>query len=175
MIVLSLVAAAGLPARAQIRGSLPTPSPAPREAAGHPVAAKSFDPMANAALVTMRKRAGELNVSGVAVVAYFEGDRIQSWTSKMAVVGRMKDEPSATDKGSNLIAIAYSKASEMADTLKDSGSHVRPPMTGEVGWSGGVIGRTKAGYVIAAFSGGKSEDDVLVSRAGLAELLNGAL
>ncbi|MGC0775110.1 MAG: hypothetical protein WB543_19400, partial [Candidatus Acidiferrum sp.] len=80
------------------------------------------------------------------------------------------DEPSQTDKGANLLGIAYAKAAEMADTLKDSGSQVRPPMTGEFGWTGGVIVRGKSGYLIAAFSGGKSEDDVQVSRAGVAEL-----
>lgn len=85
----------------------------------------------------------------------------------MLVVGRMKDNPSSTNKGSNLLAIAYSKAAEMADTLKDSGSQVRPPMTGEFGWAGGVILRGKTGHLIAAFSGGKSEDDVKVSRAGV--------
>jgi hypothetical protein len=135
---------------------------------------KNFDEAANAALLGMRQRAAELSISGVAVVAYFEGDSIQSWSSKMMVIGRMKDNPSATDKGSNLLAIAYSKAAEMADTLKDSGSQVRPTMTGEVGWTGGVIVRGKTGYLIAAFSGGKSEDDVKVSRAGV-EVLKSAL
>jgi uncharacterized protein GlcG (DUF336 family) len=47
-------------------------------------------------------------------------------------------------------------------------------MTGEFGWQGGVVARGKTGYVIVAFSGGKSEDDVEVSRAGL-ELLKAAL
>lgn len=140
---------------------------------GRSAVPKSFDGAADAALLAMRRRAGELKVSGVAVVAYFEGESIQSWSSKMQVVGRLKDEPSGTDKGSNLLAIAYAKASEMADTLKDSGSHIRPPMTGEVGWSGGVILRGKTGYAIAAFSGGKSEDDVEVSRAGVKELVTG--
>jgi hypothetical protein len=129
--------------------------------------AGNFDEAANAALLGMRERAGELGISGVAVVAYFEGDSIQAWSSKMIVVGRMKDNPTPTDKGANLLAIAYSKAAEMADTLKDSGSQVRPSMTGEVGWNGGVILRGKTGYLIAAFSGGKSEDDVKVSRAGV--------
>ncbi|GAC1650698.1 MAG: hypothetical protein NVS9B15_10410 [Acidobacteriaceae bacterium] len=133
-----------------------------------------FGPVAAEALVSMRKRAAELNITGVAVVAYFEGDRIEGWDSRMAVVGRMKDEPSATGKGNNLIGIAYSKAAEMADTLKDSGSQVRPPLTGEFGWSGGVIVRGRRGYLIAAFSGGKSEDDVKVSQAG-AETLSGKL
>jgi hypothetical protein len=50
--------------------------------------------------------------------------------------------------------------------LKDSGNQVRPPMTGEFGWKGGVIVRGKNGYLIAAFSDGNSEDDVKVSTAG---------
>ena len=106
---------------------------------------------------------------GVAVLACFEGDSIQSWSSKMLVVGRMKDEPNATNKGSNLLGIAYAKAAEMADTLKDSGSKVRPPMLGEYGWEGGVIVPIKGGHIVAAFSGGKSEDDVATSRAGAAK------
>jgi uncharacterized protein len=138
-----------------------------------PAADKSFDTLADEALDAMRKRAAELHIGGVALVAYFTGDKIESWTSKMAVVGRMKDLPSGHDKGSNLLAIAYAKAAEMADTLKDSGSGVRPPMTGEFGWQGGVILQGKAGYLIAAFSGGKSEDDVDVSRTGVQKLKNG--
>jgi type 1 glutamine amidotransferase/uncharacterized protein GlcG (DUF336 family) len=141
---------------------------------GHgPFMVSPFDGLADQALAAMKKRAEELGIGGVAVVAYFEGDKIHSWSSKMAVIGRMKDEPTATDKGANLLGIAYAKASEMADTLKDSGSQVRPPMTGEFGWTGGVIVRGKNGYLIAAFSGGKSEDDVQVSRAGVEQLKTG--
>ena len=131
---------------------------------------KNFERVADAALLAMRRRAKELNVTGVAVVAYFEGDRIGAWSSKMLVVGKLKDLPTATDKGSNLLGIAYAKAAEMADTLKDSGSQVRPAMTGEFGWQGGAIARGRRGYLIAAFSGGKSEDDVKVSQAGVARL-----
>jgi hypothetical protein len=129
-----------------------------------------FDANVAAALLAMQTRAGELKVTGVAVLAYFDGDKPQSWDSRMLVVGRMKDDAKGTDKGSNLLGIAYAKASEMADTLKDSGSQVRPPMTGEFGWQGGVIVPCGSGYLIAAFSGGKSEDDVLVSRAGVEAL-----
>ena len=125
-----------------------------------------FDANVAAALLAMQTRAGELKITGVAVLAYFDGDKPQSWDSRMLVVGRMKDDAKGIDKGSNLLGIAYAKASEMADTLKDSGSQVRPPMTGEFGWQGGVIVPCGSGYLIAAFSGGKSEDDVLVSRAG---------
>lgn len=132
-----------------------------------------FDADAQAALNAMRSRAAQLNIGGVAVVAYFEGESIQSWQSRMLVVGRVEDEPTATNPGSNLLGIAYAKAAEMALTLRDSGSHVRPPMTGEYGWTGGVIAHGKHGYLIAAFSGGKSNDDVEVSKAGLARLQQG--
>lgn len=157
-------------------GRAQTPPAAAPDGPHQAVAATStgFGSVASDALAAMRKRAGELNITGVAVVAYFEGERIEGWESRMAVVGRMKDEPSATGKGNNLIGIAYSKAAEMADTLKDSGSGVRPPLTGEFGWSGGVIVRGRKGYLIAAFSGGKSEDDVKVSQAG-AETLSSRL
>ena len=134
---------------------------------------EAFEKLAGRALVAMRARAEELRINGVAVVAYFEGESIQTWSSRMAVVGRLKNAPSQGDPGANLLAIAYSKAAEMADTLRDSGSRTRPPMTGESGWQGGLIVRGRAGYLIAAFSGGSSEDDVRVSRAGLDVLARG--
>jgi hypothetical protein len=62
----------------------------------------------------------------------------------------------------------------MADSLKDSGQSGRKPMKGEFGWQGGLIVKGKTGYLIAAFSGGPSEDDLKVSRAGL-EVLTGKL
>ena len=130
----------------------------------------NFGAIADAALAAMKAHAQALGVGGVAVVAYMEGDTLESWSSKMIVVGRYKDTPTATDKGSNLLAVAYAKAAEMADTHKDSGTSTRPPMTGEFGWNGGVITRAKTGYVIAAFSGGKSADDVEISREGLEKL-----
>jgi len=67
--------------------------------------AKKVDALAEAALAAMKKRAAELKTTGVAVVAFAEGESIQGWTSKMAVVGRMKDAPSATDKGNNLLGM----------------------------------------------------------------------
>jgi hypothetical protein len=140
---------------------------------GAPVSDKKFDSLAARALAAMKARAAELKVTGVAVVAYSPGETIQGWSSKMAVVGKMKDAPSATEKGNNLLGIAYAKAAEMADTLQNSGTAARPPMTGEFGWEGGAIARTKTGYAIAAFSGGKSEDDLEVSKSGLVVLKSG--
>jgi|HubBroStandDraft_1064217.scaffolds.fasta_scaffold353574_1 hypothetical protein len=131
-------------------------------------AARVFYELADKALLAMKQRAEELKIKGVAVVAYIPGEKATSWCSKMLVVGHLTSGSSTNDPGSNLLAIAYSKASEMADTLKRSGSGVRPPMKGEFGWQGGWIEQCKTGYIIAAFSGGRSEDDVQVSKTGVA-------
>lgn len=134
-----------------------------------PVNAKRFDSAAQAALAAMKQRAAELKIQGVAVVSFAPGDTIQSWSSQMAVVGHMTDHTNG-EKGNNLLGIAYAKASEMANTLKDSGTSGKPPMTGEFGWQGGVMAKVPSGTIIVAFSGGKSEDDIEVSKAGLAVL-----
>jgi hypothetical protein len=128
---------------------------------------KIFDELADTALLAMKKRAEELKITGVAVVAYAEGDKVKSWSSKMLVVGNMILPGSGNNAGDNRLGIAYTKASEMADTLKDSGSKVRRPYHGEYGWQGGVTAKGKSGILIVAFSGGASEQDVQVSHAGL--------
>jgi hypothetical protein len=137
-----------------------------------PVSAKKLDALETQALQAMKQKADALNIQGVAVVNYAPGDSVRGWTSKMAVVGRMTD-PKASTNGNNLLGIAYAKAAEMASTLENSGTAKRPPMTGEFGWQGGVVAQTKGGYVIVAFSGGKSEDDVQVSKAGLEVMKKG--
>jgi hypothetical protein len=120
----------------------------------------------------MKKRAEELDIKGVALVAYAQGDTVKSWTSKMVVVGNLTSGQGPNQKGNNLLGIAYSKAAEMADTLKDSGSKVRPAMTGEFGWQGGLVIKGKTGILIVAFSGGPSEDDLKVSHAGMDVMAN---
>ena len=120
-----------------IVASFPVQAARPQTAAqSEAKTAALFNKTADEALALMRAEADQRKIEGVAVVAYMPGDTLQSWSSKMAVVGHYKALPTATDKGSNLLGIAYAKASEMADTLKDSGSQVRPPMTGEFGWRG---------------------------------------
>jgi hypothetical protein len=131
-----------------------------------PLSDKKFDALAAQALEAMKEKAAALNIQGAAVVSYAPGDSVQGWSSKMAVVGRLTD-PKASGNGNNLLGIACAKSAEMARTLKDSGTAGGAPMTGEFGWQGGVILKTTRGYVIVAFSGGKSEEDVQVSKAGL--------
>jgi hypothetical protein len=133
-------------------------------------AAAIFNELADTALAAMKKRAEELNMIGVAVVAYAPGDTVKSWWSKMVVVGTMRKEGGFLKADYNLLGVAYTKASEMADTLKDSGSKVRRPLQGEYGWRGGKVMKGKTGILIAAFSGGTSDDDVKVSEVGLSIL-----
>jgi hypothetical protein len=133
-------------------------------AAGGAGAGVDFARTADQALDAMRVHATEMKVSGAAVVIHIAGDATTAWESRMVVVG------SFMPKGeTNVLAIAYTKAAEMADTLKDSGTSTpgRPVKRGENGWKGGVIRKVPGGYVLAAFSGGKSEDDVAISREGL--------
>jgi len=146
----------------------------PAAKALRPISARKIDELTDAALAAIESRAAELNITGVAVVAYAQGDSIQDWTSKMAVVGRMKMAPSATGKGTNFLAIAYAKAAEMADTLENSGTVERPPMIGEFGWRGGLIAQVRTGYAIVAFSGASADEDVEVAQAGL-EVLKAVL
>jgi hypothetical protein len=141
-------------------------------AAAKPPSAKKLDALETQALAVMQQKAAALNIQGVAVVSFAPGDKVEAWTSKMAVVGRMTD-PKASANGNNLLGIAYAKSAEMADTLQNSGTAKRPPMTGEFGWQGGAIAEGGGGHIIVAFSGGKSEDDLQVSQAGLAVMKKG--
>jgi hypothetical protein len=131
---------------------------------------KEFDKLADEALRAMKRRAEEIGIHGVAVVAWSEGARVESWSSKMLAVGPITGDSDKDPEGANYLGIAYTKAAEMADTLKDSGSGVRPPKKGEYGWRGGVMRQLKNGLVFAAFSGGPSADDVKVSNAGMGVL-----
>ncbi len=130
------------------------------------VSAKRFDLAAQAALTAMKARAADLKIQGVAVVTFAPGDAVGGWMSEMAVIGQFT-RTSSEDPGNNLLGIAYAKAAEAANTLKDSGTSSQKPMTGEFGWKGGVVAKTASGIIIVAFSGGKQSEDVVTAKAGL--------
>jgi len=58
----------------------------PRRRPSNPSAPGKIDELTDAALAAMKSRAAELNITGVAVVAYAPGDQHPGLTSKMAVV-----------------------------------------------------------------------------------------
>ena len=122
---------------------------------------KIFIEQADKCLALIEQVAQKLSIKGTAVMAYIPGEVTESWISKMKVVGNF------TSGDSNTLGIAYTKASEMADTFKDSGSGIRKPLTGEYGWQGGLIKKVDSGYILAVFSGGSGEQDVAVSKEGL--------
>ena len=122
---------------------------------------KIFTKNADQALAMIQEAAEKISIKGVAIVGFIPGETTESWITKMKVVGQM------TNQKDNMLGIAYSKASEMADTHKNSGSGVRAAYRGELGFQGGLIQKVNGGYVIAAFSGGPSEQDLVVAKIGL--------
>jgi flagellar hook protein FlgE len=123
---------------------------------------KSFVKYSDEALAIMVKKAEELSVNGAAIIGFIPGEKTESWITKMRVVG------SLTNSNSNLLGIAYSKASDMAATLQNSGTDkTRTVLKGEYGYQGGLIKKIKSGYIIAVFSGGKTEQDLQIAQEGL--------
>ena len=116
---------------------------------------------ADSSLVALENSALNMSITGVAIIAFIPGDTTLSWISKMKVIGAL------TVGNVNYLAIAGSKASEMASTLKNSGTGVRAPMAGEFGYPGGVIKKVRGGYILAVFSGGTVEQDLEAANKGL--------
>lgn len=112
-------------------------------------------------LAIMEQAAQKMTVNGAAVIAFIPGDDTHSWISKMKEVGAL------TNGSANFLAIAYSKAAEMADTYQNSGGNVREPLFGEHGFEGGLIKKVKGGYILAVFSGATGEQDTEIAKAGL--------
>lgn len=124
-------------------------------------AEKIFIAHADEALQMMKQEALRMNIKGAGLVCFIPGDQTLSWISKMIIAGASGNE------GYNFIAIAYSKASEMAETLQNSGSKVRPVKVGEFDYIGGIIKKIDSGYLLSTFSGASGEDDLAVSQKGL--------
>lgn len=118
---------------------------------------KTFITHADEALALMTKEALNMDIKGVGIVCYIPGNETKSWISKMIVV-----KTTGTQK-QNFIAVAHSKAAEMAETLINSGSNIRETKMGEFGYIGGVIKKIDSGYLLATFSGATGEQDVEVS------------
>ena len=116
---------------------------------------------ADECLGVIEKAAGNKSIEGVAMIAFAPGETTESWTSKMKVIGRV------TSNAFNFLGVAYAKASEMAVTLKDSGTTERETLKGELGYKGGVIIKVSSGYLVGAFSGGTSQQDAEVAKEGL--------
>jgi hypothetical protein len=125
-----------------------------------------FTKHADDCLLVMEQAGLKMQVKGVAVVAFIPGDTSETWISKMKVLGALSNEKA------NYLAVAYSKAGEMAETFQNSGSGSREPKLGEFGWQGGVIKKVKTGYLLATFSGATGEQDLEIANKGMEFLIN---
>lgn len=119
---------------------------------------------ADHSLGVMESTAMEMSVRGVAVIAFIPGEESLTWISRMKVFGTLADD------NANFLAVACSKAAEMADTYMNSGSAGREPLHGEFGYQGGLIEKVGPGYILAVFSGATGEQDTEIARQGLEEL-----
>ncbi len=118
-----------------------------------------FHARADQALQAMQAKAASVRIRGAAVIACVPGERTRSWVSRMEAVGDF-----IIDRKSNVLAIAYTKMAEMADTLQPSGAKIRDKYIGENAFQGGLIAPVPGGYMLVAFSGGY---DLQVAKAGL--------
>ncbi len=134
------------------------------EAAPDPIA--TFHARADQALAAMQAKAAQVRIRGAAVIACIPGERTRAWTSRMEAVGDF-----IIDRKTNVLAIAYTKMAEMADTLQASGAKTRDKYIGENAYKGGLIAPVPGGYMLAVFSGGY---DLQVAQAGLDVLVGAA-
>ncbi|MBC5839285.1 hypothetical protein [Flavobacterium muglaense] len=119
----------------------------------------------DSSLTAMEQKSKELKIRGVGIIAFLE-DGKENWVSKMKVMGALKNEKV------NFLAVAYSKAGEMVDTLKNSGTSDRTPLLGEFNFLGGLIEKVNNGYVLVVFSGATGEEDTVVAEVGLEFILS---
>lgn len=127
--------------------------------------------MLTAALDIMQRHAEALGVHGAAVAAYLEDRETLDWQVDLRIVEVMK-VINADGKGYNFVGVVFQKACEAMDTHQNSGSKVRPTLAGECGWAGSLTEEVGKGYVLTAFSGGTSDQDVEIAAQGLAYLKN---
>jgi hypothetical protein len=122
-------------------------------------AAENVSGVIDRILAGMTEMALDKNFKGVAVAAYLDRDK--------SLIAKSKDCGKMFGPDWNILGIAFEKIAEMCDTLKDSGSNVRPVYHGECGYRGGLIKAEEGGYYMVAFSGASTEEDLDVSRHGL--------
>lgn len=120
-------------------------------------------------LEDMKAKAEEMNMQGVAVAAFLDAEDTIDWIGEMKVVGQPYSK--TDDHGWNLVAIAWSKAGEVIATSANSGNPDIPRMTGELGYVGGAYGEHKGCKLAFAFSGGTSEDDLVVAQYGIQKFI----
>ena len=118
------------------------------------------------ALDDMKAKAIEMGIQGVATASVLKNDETDDWIGDMKIVGT----PTNEKEGWNLVAIAWSKCGEVIATHADSGNLDHQKMLGELGFAGGVYDDYEGCKLAFAFSGAKTEEDLIVARYGLEKM-----
>ena len=113
----------------------------------------------------MDQKARSMKMHGVAVASVLSKDSDVDWIGEMKVVETPYNLDD--DKGWNLVAIAWSKAGEVIASCADSGNPDHKCLIGELNFVGGAYGESAHYKYAFAFSGGLSEDDLLVAQCGI--------
>lgn len=121
----------------------------------------------NIAFEAMAKSVEAQGIIGTAVAGYLADKDTMDWQLSIRVFGKVDAPPREGNPGWNIIGTACGKAAESMLTKHPSGTAGRDPLRGEVGIQGSTIRPCGSGYVVAAFSGAKVEQDVAVAQAGV--------
>ena len=107
----------------------------------------------------MSAKARDMNLTGVSVAGIFDQSR--------TLLSQSRDCGKLFNGKWNYLAVAFSKISEMCETLGDSGSPLRKDIQGEFGYEGGTIKQVGDKFYVSAFSGARGEEDLVISKYGL--------
>ena len=118
------------------------------------------------ALDDMKNKAIEMGIQGVATASVLNSNETDDWIGEMKVVG----PPTNEKEGWNLVAIAWSKCSEVIATGADSGQPDHQKMLGELGFTGGAYDEHEGCKLAFAFSGADSEEDLVVAKYGIEKM-----
>lgn len=114
----------------------------------------------------MDRKARAMDMKGVAVAAVLPKNSQVDWIGEMKVVDKTYNIDDS-GKGWNLVAIAWSKAGEVLVSGANSGNPERTCMVGELNFVGGAYDENEDYKFAFAFSGGISEDDLIVAQHGI--------
>lgn len=118
------------------------------------------------ALDSMKIKATEMGIEGVATASFLDNGKEYDWVGEMAVVGTTCN----LREGWNLVAIAWSKAGEVIVSNADSGDPNRKNIMGELGFTGGAYDEHKGCKLAFSFSGASSEEDLEVAKFGITKI-----
>lgn len=123
-----------------------------------------------AAFPAMEAYLKKTGFEGVALVAVADADDLTALDMKMKAFGHTSSIE-ADGSGFNFRSIVCAKMGELLETGADSGSNVRPIITGEFGWKGAVSAVRDGKKIIVSFSGATEDEDLNTAKCGMEAVL----